>query len=120
MAIATETIQRAEELLRCHLKDNFGDRFVFDPIIVEPGIDQYGNDKMDIYVVYDGDDSRLDPRTLNNIGSAMALQLEYMGVEGATWEHYIEKSEYPEWLELRDPANWMAEMATLAAELESP
>ena len=40
----------------------------------------------------------------------MELGLYHMGVVGVAGEHYIEKSEYPEWLALSDPDNWMAEL----------
>ena len=110
MAISAETIEKAEILLREQPELNFPGLFEFDPIIIEPERDHYGDDCLRITVVFDGDASRLDPGKLNSIGADMALDLYHMGLVGATVEHYIEKSEYPEWLELSDPANWMAEL----------
>jgi hypothetical protein len=117
MAITEEILQQAEELLRGYLENNFRGQFVFGPIIIELSVDHYGDDNLNIVVVYDGDGGRLDPHKLNSIGADMELHLHDMGIEGASGAHYIEKSEYPEWLELTDPANWMVE---LTEAIESP
>ena len=111
MAISAETIEKAEVLLREQLELHFQEQFTFDPIIIEPDRDHYGDECLDITVVFDGDGGRLDPRKLISIGTNVAFELECnMGLIGVSGLRYIEKSEYPEWLELTDPANWMAEL----------
>ncbi len=120
MAVTRETLRQAEELLRGYLEENFRGQFVFDPIIINLSVDHYGDDNLNIVVVYDGDGGRLDPYKLNSIGADMELKLYDMGIEGASGAHYIEKSEYPEWMELTDPVNWMVRVAEMTEEMESP
>ena len=83
---------KLEELL----DERFGDEFEFGPIVVRPRYDHDGDHYLQIYIVFDGDQKKLDPRwTLNlyHLLSPIAEELGYSSVVGNSW---IEKSEWPD------------------------
>ena len=54
------TIQKVTGIVREALEERFADEFVFDPIIVNPRIDHYGDEYLHMYIVLDGDIRNLD------------------------------------------------------------
>ena len=54
------TIQKVTDIVREALEERFADEFVFDPIIVNPRIDHYGDEYLHMYIVLDGDIRNLD------------------------------------------------------------
>ena len=60
-------IDKVEDFVRKDLEGRFGDEFVFDPIIVNPELDHYGDEYLHIYIIYVGDQIKLDPRWTNGI-----------------------------------------------------
>ncbi len=57
-----EVIDKVEELVRKDLEGRFQDEFVFDPIIVNPELDHYGDEFLHIYIIYKGDRKKLDTK----------------------------------------------------------
>ena len=57
-----EVVEKVEELVRRDLEGRFQDGFVFDPIIVNPELDHCGDEFLHIYIIYDGDRKKLDPK----------------------------------------------------------
>ena len=59
--ITQEILDRVEVIARDLLEERFAsDGFIFDPIIVERKIDHYGDEFVDIRIVYDGKSKLLD------------------------------------------------------------
>ena len=96
MTVNAETMDQVAALTKKVLEERFGQDFVFDPILVMSRIDQYGDEYLEIKVVYDGDVKALDPgwtvgmewRTwdaLDKIG-APGLPASYGFVEKSDWE----------------------------------
>ncbi len=72
-----EIIERVEAFVRKDLRERFKDEFVFDPIIVNPELDHYGDEFLHIYIIYDGDQKRLDSKWT-------------LGIEGRLLDHLPE------------------------------
>ena len=86
-----------------------GEGFVFGPVTVKPVIDSYGEDSLDIVVVYDGEYNGFDQRKLSEITVELAFYLWDMGFLNGPTRSYIHKSEYAEWLRLSSLYPWERE-----------
>ena len=91
-----ETMKKVEKIVRTALEERFGDEFVFDPIIVEPwfGIDD--EEFLHIYIVYDGDQKRLDPGWTIGLSSIILDQTTEDEVFTTPVKGFVEKSEWEE------------------------
>ncbi len=109
MSVQENTLRAAEDGIRMLLNQAFAEKFIFDPITVEATTDHYGEDNLNIIVVYDGDYDQLDPEKLNRISTELASILAEFGFHNMPTESYIDKREYPEWLALMSQAPWEQE-----------
>lgn len=78
--ISRETADHFASLLRQALEERYEGKFIFDPIEVESAIDQYGDEYLETYIVFDGDQKNLDPRWTAHLGIQMWEELERMGI----------------------------------------
>lgn len=78
------------------LEDRFRDDFVFDPIAAVPKIDEYGDEYVEIYIVFDGDEKKLDPAWTNGLEWRLLSELENVGVTLLHYPgtSYVEKSDW--------------------------
>ena len=109
MAIPGDTLKAAEDGIRTMLSQQFGGKIVFDPVRVEATTDHYGEDNLDIVVVYDGESEVLDPDQLNLVSMELATILATRGFHNIPTESYIHKSEYADWLALKLQSPWERE-----------
>lgn len=109
MDTSPETAQKVETLYRELLERNFQGAFKFDPIMVEPTLDQYGEDTFHVTVVYDGDQDLLDPGKLNEITVEVWCQLRAMGIDKIPIESHVDKKEHDMRDELLAPEEWELE-----------
>ena len=96
MTVSDSVKERVAAIVRRHLEERFGDRFVFDPIVVVPRISYYGDDYLQTYVVYEGDGDQLDPGFLNSLYRRMRPELLELGITNIPTESYVDKSELRE------------------------
>lgn len=68
-------IAKVEGLVRKDLEERFGEEFVFDPIIVNPELDHYGDEFLHIYIIFDGDQKNLDSKWTIGIETRLFDQL---------------------------------------------
>lgn len=60
--VTEEVLEKVTDIIRQTLDERFSsDEFIFGPIVVKPRIDYYGDEYMEITVVYEGDRKLLDP-----------------------------------------------------------
>lgn len=91
---ATDAVAKlVGDALRERFKD---DGLVFDPIIVERAIDHYGDEYVDIFVIFDGDQKKLDARWINGLRMMLNPELEELGVPAIPGLSFVEKSEWAE------------------------
>ena len=57
-----ETFEKVERIVREALAEKFQDQLTFDPILIVPREDQWGDEYLHVYIVVDGDWDLLDPR----------------------------------------------------------
>ena len=94
MSVSETVLEKVADIARGLLYERFQDDFVFDPIIVEPRIDHEGIEYLQLYIVYDGEYSRLDPLWTARLGLMMEPALLELGITETPSKAYIEKSEW--------------------------
>ena len=63
------------------LNEGFGDEFVFDPIVLVPEVDVVtGDEYLHIWIVFDGDQDKLDPHWTVGLHVRLAEKLEDLGL----------------------------------------
>lgn len=94
-----EKAAKIEEAIRAILKAELPDIFHFDPILVEGRTDHDGDRYFHAYIVFDGDNDKLDPAwTMTLPGKLWDLSME-MGYPGIPINSFIPRCE---WNELQD------------------
>lgn len=106
MAVPESTIRAAEENLKALLEEAFKGEVSFGPITVEATLDFYGEDNLEIVVVYDNSGQLLDPHKLNAISAKLRMSLLKLDFHNIPKDSYIDKDEYAEWLELNRMLPW--------------
>ena len=107
MAIPESTVRAAEENLKALLDQAFNGEVAFGPITVEATLDHYGEDNLEIVVVYENSGQLLDPHKLNMISVELGMILMKLDFHNIPTESYIDKAEYAEWLELSRTPPWL-------------
>ena len=89
-----EVIEKVESYVRQDLEGRFKDEFVFDPIIVNPELDHYADEFLHIYIIFDGDQKKLDAKWTIGIETRLFDQLSEE--EWPLWagHSFISKSEW--------------------------
>ena len=83
------------ELLYEELQGRFNDELKFGPIVVLPGMDQDGDRYLHAYIVFDGDQKKLDPRWTMRLHEAMwplSREFDYPAIPLSS---FVAKSEWP-------------------------
>ena len=89
-----EVIDRVESLIRKDLEERFKDEFVFDPIIVNPELDHYGDEFLHIYIIFDGDRSKMDTKWTIGIETRLLQELPEGELTHTPGHSLIPKSEW--------------------------
>ena len=89
-----EVRDQVAKIVRHDLVACFGDKVVFEPILVVSKVDHDDEDYLDIYIVYEGDMKDLDPNlTLGMIGR-IKPELEKLGVPWPLSRSFVEKADW--------------------------
>ena len=83
-----------------------GEGFVFGPVTVKQTVDHYGEDNLDIVVVYDGEYCGLDPNKTIKASVELGDYLKRFDFHNIPTNSYIHRSEYAEWLRLSSLMPW--------------
>jgi hypothetical protein len=95
--MTTETgTDKIADIIREMLTERFHDEFVFSPIVVEPRIDHDGDEYLHTYIVFDGDQKRLDPTWTAGLSGRLWPYAEKLGFHGIPIQSFVEKSEWAE------------------------
>lgn len=94
-----ELRDRVAEIVREALAERFADEFIFDPIIVIPAVDEFGDGDGEPYlrimIVFDGDQDALDPRWTSGLIRRIRPKLFEAGVEEFPSPSFVKKTEWP-------------------------
>ena len=94
-----ELRSKVAEIVRTTLEGHFGDKFVFDPIMVVPAVDEYGDGDawpyLRVLIVFEGDQRQLDPHWTSGLIRRIRPKLLEAGIEEFPSPSFIGKSEWP-------------------------
>lgn len=77
------------------LNEGFGNKFIFDPIILVPEVDVVtGDEYLHIWIVFDGDLDKLDSNWTVGLRVRLAHKLEDMGIRPSFSTSYIGVDEW--------------------------
>ena len=92
--LEAEKTSRLEEKIKTILQAELPETFNFDPILVEGRTDHDGDRYFHAYIVFDGDNDKLDPAwTVTLPGKLWALSME-MGYPGVPINSFIPRREW--------------------------
>ena len=86
--------QRVREVIAAEFNGRHEGELIFDPIIVKPDVDHYGDEYYRVLVVVDGDDSLLDSAWLAGLITRVRDNLEQFGIVELVSPYLIDKAEY--------------------------
>lgn len=78
------------------LRERFNDDFEFGPIVVTPRYDHDGEEYLHSYIVFKGDQKKLDPTWTLGLSRQLWARAEELGYPGIPMQLFVEKSEWPE------------------------
>ena len=90
------------ELLRKELEARFHDEFVCEPIFVQADRDPDGNRCLNAYIVFDGDQKKLDPSWTAALPLRLWPRSESLG-PGLPTQWFVSKSD---WLKHKEGIPW--------------
>ena len=90
----TDKTARIEGIIRAILKNELPDTLTFDHIVVKPKTDHDGDSYFHAYIIFEGDNSELDPAwTMTLPGKLWDMSAE-MGYHGIPVNSFIPKAEW--------------------------
>lgn len=93
-SISCQALETVASIVEEVLTQRFEGEFVFEPIVVKPDVDEYGDDYLRILVIFDGDQGRLDPSWTSTMIRRIRPQMNKAGIPQFPNISYIEKSEW--------------------------
>ena len=78
------------------LSERFKDEFDFGPIVVMPRFDDDGEGYLHSYIVFRGDQKKLDPTWTLRLSNRLWARAEELGYPGIPIQLFVEKSEWPD------------------------
>ena len=85
---------KIKEIVNRELSDKFEGHLKFGPINVEEKLDQDGDPYLHIIVVFDGDQSYLDPTWTSGFMGRIRPKLMELGIANLPSKSFIKKSEW--------------------------
>lgn len=92
----SEATDEIEEMILKLLNARFKDEFEFGPVVVMPRIDDDGEVYLHSYIVFHGDQSRLDPAWTLRLSDSLWSRALELGYPGMPTQLFVDKSEWPE------------------------
>ena len=96
--LTLEKLDKVAEIVAAVLEERFGDEFTFGPIVVIPKVDDYDIDDVfpyiHIYVVFEGDQAKLDPRWTRGMSGRLIPSLTKIGVDDWPITSFRSKSDW--------------------------
>ena len=98
LMITQEQKDKVSEIVGAALRERFKGEFVFDPIVAESVADEWDDDYLNVTVVFDGDQSRLDPGWTITLVRRVRPELYKAGVKEFPVIRYIAKPTWARWM----------------------
>ena len=91
---STEELERVRGFTEGLLYEQFPEGFVFDPIVLVPCVDHYGDDYLEIHIVYDGEQKNLDPYKTLGLRIPIQEQIAKVGLPAWPGLRFIPRNEW--------------------------
>ena len=92
--LTQEQMSKVSAIVGDALRDHCGSEFVFDPIVIKPDFDGYGDAYLRVLVVFEGDQEALDPAWTGGLNGRIKGSLIELGVPPYPSISYIRRSEW--------------------------
>ena len=89
-----EATKTFEQRIREMLMDRFGGELEFGPILVMPRVDHDGEGYLHSYIVFDGNQEKLDPTWTLRLSNSLWGQAEELGYPGIPIQLFVKRSEW--------------------------
>ena len=96
MSYSPGTLEKVADIARDLLNERFRNDLAFDPVLAKSLIDHHGNDYIQLYLVFDGDEKKLDLDWTIDMVFLMEPALNEIGVYDLPGKFFIKKSEWEE------------------------
>ena len=92
-----EATKKFEQTVLGLLHEQFSseNEFEFGPIVVLPRFDEDGEEYLQTYIVFHGDQKKLDPRKTLSLSRHLGPCAEELGYPGIPIQLFVERSEWP-------------------------
>ena len=90
-----EATNEIKQLIETLLRERFQDEFEFGPIVVMPRFDHDGEEYLRSYIVFDGDQKKLDPNWTVGLSNLLWQRAEDLGYPGIPIQLFVKSSEWP-------------------------
>ena len=89
-------LKKIEGIVRNVVKERATDGLVFDPILVVSHPDTWDEERVFMYIVYDGDPDQLDPGWTMGFVDMVLQRTTEEELPIVPFKHFVHKSEWPE------------------------
>ena len=85
---------KISEIVKGDLYGRFPTGFVFDPVRVYPRTDEWGNDYLKIFIIYDGNGDDLNAEHTVGLMTRLKPKLRELNINDDIADGFVEKSEW--------------------------
>ena len=100
MAFNTETIEKAQNIIKDGLDAQFQGKVSFDSVRITPRPGPDDEEYLDVLVVYDSEDADLAAQLLNSLYEHIGEDLRAIGIDSSPSISYRDRTENSEWSDL--------------------
>ena len=93
--VVDEATNEIKDMIRDLLRERFENEFEFGPIVVTPRFDDDGQGYLRSYIVFDGDQRKLDPAWTLRLSNLLWSHAEKLGYPGIPVQLFVKRSEWP-------------------------
>ena len=93
MTISEDQTRLAEAMISDNLQIHHRNKVAFQSVKAKPELDLDDEEYLNVWVIYDGEPSSLDPRLLNSFYRAIAEPLRNLGIDAKPSISYVHQSE---------------------------
>ena len=93
--VVDEATEEFKQRIQGLLHERFRNEFEFGPIVVMPRFDDDGEGYLHSYIVFQGDQKKLDPRWTLRLSNLLWSHAEELGYPGVPIQLFVKRSEWP-------------------------
>ena len=92
---AEKATDQIKQMIQDLLRERFKNELEFGPIVVVPRVDDDGEGYLHSYIVFHGDQKKLDPIWTLRLSNLLRSRAEEFGYPGIPIQLFVERSEWP-------------------------